>query len=427
MEIALQATAAVVFYIVSFIMFRRLYKRKKISLWVEFVGIVLATVGTIAIGFVEQPILNFIYSFISIIAFNKLYFKCSGKSFVIYDLILLIIMMCIEMLSVSVLSAAISVEIDKILTTFGYTAAAQVLNWLMLFLAFRVYIYLAEKNQITRVKTQELLFFILLSGGEIFLLHYINDLLTLSPSRYELFVLLFIFLALDLYMAYLLHKISDAYQLETKLSLVTQQSELQLRAYKDLADKYALSRRTIHDVKKHIATMQSLIDKNQIETAEKYTGMMNAELDKLTPEFMCDNEILSVIINSKLTQAQQQNIKFILDIQYSMLDFISEMDVTAIFANLLDNAFEACQECDEQERFVRLSVLRHNDFLLIYVKNAFKQVYEITNGIYKTTKKGHQGVGLTNVKNAIIKYDGVFSTSIENANFLSEITLCIPS
>ena len=50
-------------------------------------------------------------------------------------------------------------------------------------------------------------------------------------------------------MAYLFHKISDAYQLETRLSLVTQQSELQLRAYKDLADKYALSRRTIHDVK----------------------------------------------------------------------------------------------------------------------------------------------------------------------------------
>lgn len=427
MEIALQATAAVVFYIVSFIMFRRLYERKKISLWVEFVGIVLATVGTIAIGFVEQPILNFIYSFISIIAFNKLYFKCSGKSFVIYDLILLIIMLCLEMLSVSVLSAVISVEINKILTTFGYTVAAQVLNWLMLFLAFRIYIYLAEKNQITRVKTQELLLFILLSGGEVFLLYYINDLLTLSPSRYELSVLLFIFLALDLYMAYLLHKISDAYQLETELSLVKQQSELQLRAYKDLADKYALSRRTIHDVKKHIATMQSLIDKNQIETAEKYTGMLNTELDKLTPEFMCDNEILSVIINSKLTQAQQLKIKFILDIQYSMMDFISEMDVTAIFANLLDNAFEACQECDEQERFVRLSVLRHYDFLLIYVKNSFKEVNEITNGIYKTTKKGHQGVGLTNVKNVIEKYDGVFSTGIENMNFSSEITLCIPS
>ena len=136
--------------------------------------------------------------------------------------------------------------------------------------------------------------------------------------------MLFIFLVLDLYMAYLLHKISDAYQLETRLSLVTQQSKLQLRAYKDLA--------------------------------EKYKGMMNAELDKLTPEFMCDN-----------------------------------------------------------------------DFLLISVKNSFNQVDEITNGIYKTTKKWHQGVGLTNVKNAIIKYDGVFSTSIENTIFLSEITLCIPS
>ena len=161
--------------------------------------------------------------------------------------------------------------------------------------------------------------------------------------------------------------------------------------------------------------------------AEKYKGMMNAELDKLTPEFMCDNEILSVIVNSKLTQAQQLKVKFTLDIQYSLLDFISEMDITAIFANLFDNAFEACQECDEQDRFVRLSVLRHNDFFTDKCENSFNQVDEITNGIYKTTKRGHQGVGLTNVKNAIIKYDGVFSTSIENTIFLSEITLCIPS
>ncbi len=67
-------------------------------------------------------------------------------------------------------------------------------------------------------------------------------------------------------MAYLLHKISDAYQLETRLSLVTQQSKLQLRAYKDLA--------------------------------EKYKGMMNAELDKLTPEFMCDNDFLLISVKN---------------------------------------------------------------------------------------------------------------------------------
>lgn len=427
MEIALKAASAVVFYIFPVLMFRKLYERKSISIFLELLGIVIASIIAVILGLFDEPIINFAYSFFSFLVINKLYYKCSEKAFIVYDLILLIIMMGIEMLSVAVLSAIISVEIATILTEVGYTMAAQVLNWLLLFLAFRIYIYFAEKTKITCIKTHELLFFLLLTGGEVFLLHYLNEFLTKSTSHYELSILLFIFLSLDIYVAYLFYKISDAYQLEAKLSLVTQQSALQLRAYKDLADKYALSRQTIHDVKRHISTMQNLIDKNQLETAEKYTGMMNDELDKLTPEFMCDNEILSVIINSKLTQAKQLKVKFTLDIQYSLLDFISEMDVTAIFANLLDNAFEACQECDEQDRFVRLSVLRHNDFLLIYVKNSFKQVDEITKGIYKTTKTGHQGIGLTNVKNVVEKYGGIFNTCIENMNFLSEITLCIPS
>ena len=47
-------------------------------------------------------------------------------------------------------------------------------------------------------------------------------------------IILLTFLALDLYLAYLLRTISKAYQTEKELELVTQQSMLQLNAYNEL-------------------------------------------------------------------------------------------------------------------------------------------------------------------------------------------------
>ncbi len=388
-------------------------------------GAAIAITGSVLIGLLNLPFLNFAYSAVSVITLNLVFFKCSSKSFIINDLILIIISVSIDMVSAVVLSAIISLDIEQILNDAGYKAAVMVMGWLLLFIAFRIFLYVVEKRKSSLVKTHELIFFLLLTVGESFFLNLLNSFFIQSQSHYELSVILILFVALDIYVAFLFNKISDAYQLQSELDLISQQSAFQLKAYKNLAYRYTMSRQTIHDIKNHIRAVEGLIDKNQFETAERYTKLMNDELDKLTPEFMCDNEILSVIINSKLQQARQMNIDFILDIQYSLLDFISEMDITTIFANILDNAFEACLECDERCRFVKLSLLRHNSFLLIYAENSYQNVSH-SDGSFNSTKKGHQGIGLANIKKAVQKYDGIFAAEPKSDGFSVEITLTIP-
>ena len=169
---------------------------------------------------------------------------------------------------------------------------------------------------------------------------------------------------IDLYIAYLLQKISDNYDVNKRLDLAIQQSQMQLKAYKNLSDEYASSRKIIHDVKKHIASLEGLINSNNTKKAEQYKQRLNEELDKLVPQFVCDSPILTVIIYNKLLLAQKYGINLQLDIEYSELDFISDMDITTIFSNLLDNAFEACEELSENKRNIRLAVHRHNFFVL---------------------------------------------------------------
>ena len=90
------------------------------------------------------------------------------------------------------------------------------------------------------------------------------------------------------------------------------------------------------------------------------------------PRFECDSPILTVVINNKLESADTLKIDFKVDPEFTQIDFISNLDITAIFSNLLDNAFEACSELPEGNRRVRLSITRRNYFVFIYLENSVR-------------------------------------------------------
>ena len=426
MELILQAASAIAFYVVTFFMFEKLYVRKEVKVSKKVLLISVAAIAMVIIGFFEIPILNFVFSICSMLLLNVLLYKPKGKSFIIYDTILLIIMMAVEMVSVSLLALTINKELNDVLDNVWYSSAATVMNWIVLFFGFRVFMFLISDKKITNIKTQEFVLFIVLISSEIFLLHFLNDILVESKVKYELTIILLIFLSLDLYLAYLLYKISESYQTEKKLELVTQQSILQLNAYKELSEKYNASRRIVHDVKKHITSLEGLINNSNSTKAISYKNLLNTELDKLVPQFECDNSILSVIISNKIAVAMGMNIDFQINIEFSNIDFISDLDITTIFSNLLDNAFEACEELPENERKIWFAITRHNYFLLICTENTFKTVKLYENRKYKSTKREHQGVGLINIEKAVEKYEGNFITHTEDGIFKTEILIQIP-
>ena len=49
-------------------------------------------------------------------------------------------------------------------------------------------------------------------------------------------------------------------------------------------------------------------------------------------------------MSQKIISAETENIKVHTEIEDLLLDFIVDIDITAIFANLWDNAIEACKK-----------------------------------------------------------------------------------
>lgn len=426
MMFLIELATLIAFYVFTSILYEKIYPVKKINFFFRIIFILAAALIMAYIKTFKINILNFSFSFLSVILFNIIFFKPSSKSFLIYDAIIFVIMLIVEMITAFIIALIIDVPVEKITDKPYSFAATAIMNWIIMLALAKVFVNINSEKGMNNIRTQEVIMFVGLIVGEIILFNFLTDIISESKNRYEVVIILLIFLLLDLYLTYLINRMSKAYKTEKKLELLTQQSTLQLNAYNKLNEKYIASRKVIHDVRKHLSSLEGLITANKADEAGKYRDMLNYELNKLMPRFECDNSILTVVINNKLEAADNMKVDFRVNAEFTEINFISNLDITAIFSNLLDNAFEACAELPEERRHVTLSIARRNYFVFIYVENTFSEVKQDVKKVFRSTKKGHQGIGMSNIKSACEKYNGNFNAHTENDMFITEILIPIP-
>ncbi len=117
--------------------------------------------------------------------------------------------------------------------------------------------------------------------------------------------------------------------------------------------------------------------------------------------------IVDSIINSKLTDAENQNIEVAASVKIPSDIEVDADDMVVILGNLLDNAIEACERVNSH-KYIKVSLKYKKGCLFINVRNSFDNVIEQINGEYITRKdnKALHGIGLKSVKAIIDKYNG---------------------
>lgn len=220
-------------------------------------------------------------------------------------------------------------------------------------------------------------------------------------------------LVINLYCLYFWYDVSKTQELKHRLELMKQQNELTHQFYADLESNYAKSRKVIHDIRNHL---QMLEQSQKLAESQSYVSDVNQMLNTLGMTYYTDNRMLNIILNDKMKLLSPE--QFTCSLRGVRLDFLSEMDTTTIFANLLDNALE---ERKENENFrMQIQGEQIQDFCVIKLSNT-------TNGIYipgKSSKAGHEGIGLENVRNAVGKYHGEMQTGQKEQVF--SVTLLFP-
>lgn len=195
----------------------------------------------------------------------------------------------------------------------------------------------------------------------------------------------------------------------TNIQLDLQKEYDSVQYYKMMSAQNEAQNILIHDIKKHLHSIALLNEQKKYDHISAYINEIIDSSDLQTPVRICDNEFLNVILSRYVQKCSEKNILFRIDIRRQCLNFVKENDLTALFCNLLDNAFEAA--CKQENSFIELTIIQKptTHLTVITMKNSCNK-----NPFHKTTKKlvstkiadGYHGFGIKSIKRIIKNYNG---------------------
>lgn len=204
--------------------------------------------------------------------------------------------------------------------------------------------------------------------------------------------------------------------------------EQQVKAMKKRLEEaenfYGSIRKVRHEMKNHMVNIKGLAGAGEYGEIEEYVRRMDETMQELEYKYVTGNAVTDVIINDKCRRAEKARIRFDADFRYG--GEIPVFDMGIILNNLLDNAIEACEKLETGKGFVRLSLKRKKQFLILYVENSFDGAVPVSKGssLPPTTKQSilpgiimEHGIGLENVRDVAERYFGGVNIKVKGDVF----------
>ena len=156
-----------------------------------------------------------------------------------------------------------------------------------------------------------------------------------------------------------------------------------------------------------------------------YEKELISNITEIQPQFYCSDKIVCAIIWNKMQICEQRRIEFEVNMQDITFDFMDKTDITALFANLLDNAVEACEESSIQCKKIILRIHRFKEYIVIKVCNTIGTKPKIKEGKLVSTKNGHLGMGMMILENLANKYCGNMDYEYSDTYFETNLILSV--
>jgi hypothetical protein len=233
---------------------------------------------------------------------------------------------------------------------------------------------------------------------------------TLSPSLDWMIALSAVFLLAANLLMFGLNQYHQKKNMEfTEMQLLFQQETDSAQYYEMLRLQNENQRILIHDIKKHLQSIEMLNEQKDHEKISAYIQQLVLSSDLKESSRLCDQEMLNSILCRYMQQCTDRHITFHVDIRSGTTDFIADNDLTALFCNLLDNAMEAAGAVPDSFIEINTSKREKTPFVVITVINSCrKNPFLRKDRQLRTDKtdKNRHGFGLKSIRKAVSKYHG---------------------
>lgn len=198
------------------------------------------------------------------------------------------------------------------------------------------------------------------------------------------------------------------------LQILEQQRQAQETYLQETQLRYEQTRSFRHDIRNHLAVLSGLLEQEHTEHARRYLADLRQLSSSLAAPVNTGNAAADALLGSKLALAAQAEIPVFCDLTLPKEAPVSDIDWCILLANAVDNAIHANQQLPSQLRHIHLSGTRKGNFFLLTVENPCQE----------SLVRPSPGIGLSNIKAVMEKYQGKTELSVKDGQFHLQLLFC---
>ena len=232
-----------------------------------------------------------------------------------------------------------------------------------------------------------------------------------------LLFLMFMFNAIFLLMATSLNR-------NARLQQENQLLSMQQQRYESLKAAIEEARQARHDMRHQLNQISALAEEGDLDNLKAYLAKTVSRIPDLDMNF-CENRAADSVVGHYCALAKRENIPYSVQIDLPECLPVDEINLCLVLSNLLENALEASLRTAPARRRIELTAYLHgNSLALIQVENTYDGVIREKDGVFLSSKRKGDGVGLQSVRHIAEKTGGASTFTHQNGVFSAKVMLC---
>lgn len=185
------------------------------------------------------------------------------------------------------------------------------------------------------------------------------------------------------------------------------------------------TRQIAHDMKNHIVILKKYDESGEVNELHNYIMELYNELTEHEVQVGTGIELVDYFLTQKLKIAKQRNIKVVVDAGKIIRIPFTNPEIVSILGNLIDNAIEACEKVDINERWINISIQKKNSIFYLKITNSMEKISGKEKMFFSPLKKegGIHGYGLNNVRSIVERHSGEMYCYTDEKMFSVKIVL----
>ena len=199
---------------------------------------------------------------------------------------------------------------------------------------------------------------------------------------------------------------------------------MQQQRYENLKAAIEETRQARHDLRHQLCQLSALAEEGDLEKIKTYLASAVSRIPSLEMHF-CENQAADSVVGHYCALAKRENIPYSVQIDLPERLPVDEVELCLVLSNLLENALEASLRTAPARRKIKLTAYLHGGSLaLIQVENTYDGVIREKDGVFQSSKRKEDGIGLQSVRHIAEKSGGVSTVTYQDGLFCAKVMLC---